>query len=76
MRWSQIMATVLLGAAAGAVAAILFAPNKGAETRDKIGKRTSFFRKSCKTKMAQSHHGPPHNGEKSRHQLPTWEQES
>ncbi len=76
MRWSQIIASVVLGAAAGAVAGILFAPNKGAETRDKMNKRTSFFRKSWKTRMAQPHHGPPHNGEKSRHQLPTWEQES
>jgi gas vesicle protein len=36
MKSKKIIAAVLLGAAAGAIAGILFAPDKGAATREKI----------------------------------------
>lgn len=38
---SKVVLGLLAGAAIGAIAGILFAPDKGSETRKKIGKTTS-----------------------------------
>jgi len=51
MKSSKVLAAVLLGAAAGAVLGILFAPDKGSETRKKISKKTSDLSDSLKDKF-------------------------
>lgn len=38
---TKVVLGLLAGAAMGAIAGILFAPDKGSETRKKIGKKTS-----------------------------------
>jgi gas vesicle protein len=51
MSSSKLLAGVLLGAAAGAVLGILFAPDKGTETRKKIAKKGSDIGDSVKNKF-------------------------
>lgn len=51
MNAGKMLSGVLLGAAAGAVLGILFAPDKGTETRKKISKKGTDLRDSFKAKM-------------------------
>ena len=48
MSAGKVFASVLAGAAAGAVLGILFAPDKGTETRRKIAETGSDFRRNSK----------------------------
>lgn len=50
MSTQKIIAGVLLGAAAGAILGVLFAPDKGSETRKKIAEKGSDFADAVKTK--------------------------
>jgi len=47
----KLLTAVLLGAAAGAVLGILFAPDKGTETRKKIAKKTGDLGDTVRTKF-------------------------
>lgn len=47
----KFLAGILLGAAAGAVLGVLFAPDKGADTRKKIAKKTSKLGDDIKAKF-------------------------
>ncbi len=51
MSSSKLLAGVLLGAAAGAVLGILFAPDKGTETRKKIAKKGTDLGDTVKNKF-------------------------
>jgi gas vesicle protein len=51
MSSSKLLAGVLLGAAAGAVLGILFAPDKGTETRRKIAEKGGNLGDTIKTKF-------------------------
>ncbi len=48
---SRMVLGILAGVAAGAIAGILFAPDKGAETRKKISKATSDMGGDLKNKF-------------------------
>ena len=50
MSTQKIIAGVLLGAAAGAILGVLFAPDKGSETRKKIADKSSDLAGTIKTK--------------------------
>ena len=47
----KFLAGILLGAAAGAVLGVLFAPDKGTDTRKKISKKTSKLGDDLKSKF-------------------------
>ena len=47
----KVLASVLAGAAAGAILGILFAPDKGSETRRKIAERGTDLAGSLKDKV-------------------------
>ncbi|MDB5275514.1 MAG: YtxH protein [Ferruginibacter sp.] len=51
MSSSKIITGLLIGAAAGAVLGILFAPEKGADTRKKISKKSGDLTDSLKAKF-------------------------
>ncbi len=51
MSSSKIITGLLIGAAAGAVLGILFAPEKGADTRKKIGKKSADLTDTLKSKF-------------------------
>jgi len=51
MSSSKLLSGLLLGAAAGAVLGILFAPDKGSETRKKISDKGGDLRDSVKNKF-------------------------
>ena len=52
MSAGKLLSGVLIGAAAGAVLGILFAPEKGSETRKKISKKGSDLTDKFKKKMS------------------------
>jgi len=51
MSAGKLLSAVLVGAAAGAVLGILFAPDKGTETRRKISQKGSDLRNKFKRKV-------------------------
>ena len=51
MSSSKIITGVLIGAAAGAVLGILFAPEKGVDTRKKISKKGNDLKDTIKSKI-------------------------
>lgn len=53
MSSSKLLAGILVGAAAGAVLGILFAPEKGCDTRKKIADSTSDLGETLKTKFSE-----------------------
>ena len=53
MKNSKLIAGILLGAAAGAVAGLLLAPEKGTETRKKIGRKGSDLQSTIKDKFSE-----------------------
>ena len=52
MSSGKVLSAVLLGAAAGAVLGILFAPDKGTETRKKISQKGSDLKDKFKSKLS------------------------
>ena len=54
MSKSKLLASLLIGAAAGAVLGILLAPDKGSETRKKIAKKTNKLSEELKTKFSEA----------------------
>lgn len=52
MSAGKLLSAVVLGAAAGAALGILFAPDKGSETRKKISKKGADLRDKFKSKMS------------------------
>lgn len=53
MSSSKLLAGILLGATVGAVLGILFAPDKGSETRKKISDSTTDLGDNLKTKFSE-----------------------
>ena len=51
MSSSKVITGVLIGAAAGAILGILFAPEKGVETRNKLGKKGADLKDTIKNKV-------------------------
>ena len=51
MSSSKILTSLLIGAAAGAVAGILFAPEKGIDTRKLLGKKGLDLKDTLKNKI-------------------------
>jgi gas vesicle protein len=51
MSSSKVITGILIGAAAGAVLGILFAPEKGSDTRKKISKKSADLTDSLKSKF-------------------------
>ena len=51
MKTNKLLAGILLGAAAGAVLGILFAPGKGSETRKKLNKKAQKIADEVKEKF-------------------------
>jgi len=51
MNSGKLLTAVLLGAAAGATLGILFAPDKGSETRKKISKKGTDLKDTFRKKM-------------------------
>ena len=53
MSSGKVLASVLAGAAAGAILGILFAPDKGTETRRKIAEKGAGLADSVKNKVSE-----------------------
>jgi gas vesicle protein len=53
MSTSKVLAGVIIGAAAGALLGILFAPGKGSETRKKFKEKGSDFADDMKSKASE-----------------------
>ncbi|MEP7108513.1 MAG: YtxH domain-containing protein [Ferruginibacter sp.] len=51
MNSGKLLTGVLIGAAAGAILGVLFAPDKGSETRGKISKKSSDLKNNVKDKI-------------------------
>ena len=52
MSKGKLVTGILVGAAAGAILGVLFAPDKGTETRKKISKKSTDFTDSLKSKYS------------------------
>lgn len=50
MKTGNVLLGILAGAATGAILGILFAPDKGSETRKKIAKKSKSYTKDMKNK--------------------------
>lgn len=51
MSTGKLLQSILVGAAAGALAAILFAPDKGSQTRKKIAQKSNELGEDLKSKF-------------------------
>jgi gas vesicle protein len=51
MKTSQVVTGVLAGAAVGALIGVLFAPDKGSNTRKKITQKTSDYKQGLKNQV-------------------------
>jgi gas vesicle protein len=50
MKTGNVLLGIIAGAATGAILGILFAPDKGSETRKKIAKKSKLFTQNLNTK--------------------------
>lgn len=74
MSKQKLLAGILLGAAAGAVLGILFAPDKGSETRRKIGKEKDKLTNKVKDSFNDLVDTVSDKVESAKHSVQEWKQ--
>ncbi len=74
MSKQKLLAGILLGAAAGAVLGILFAPDKGSETRRKIGEKKDKLAGKVKDKFNDLVDTVSDKVESAKHSMQEWKQ--